>query len=280
MKDENNTLNDSHTTDPSILLLRPDAEKRLGIQGDLHVEGALRVAETISGKLAKGSVGRRQLARGSVASSEIAEADGGKTGQDAQRGCGIKTAHIQDGAITEDKLHEELSGKIFGSRANRKLISLTFSQADEDRAIREIDLGFRTNYVMANGTVTSPFDKIIRPHGGITTGFAELSQTEIIQSGVGPVTHIIGKSGQQGYLSRFSAIAEAPGDSGFQEKDGIAHAVLEFNQEEEVVSVRVKEVSDSSITFELRRAHLIQETSAPPDQLTEFYVTLHVFCFG
>jgi len=80
-----------------------DASGRAALGGSLHVTGSLVVDGTIQGNIAVNTVTTGDLVDNAVSSVKLAEADG-TSGQDPNTGAGVKTAHIQDGAITNSKL--------------------------------------------------------------------------------------------------------------------------------------------------------------------------------
>ena len=85
--------------DDEILVAREDGEafRRVEIRADVQVSG------TIEGTLAAGAVGPDQVAAGAITSVRLAEADG-TSGQETNRGSGVKTGHLQDQAVTAAKL--------------------------------------------------------------------------------------------------------------------------------------------------------------------------------
>ena len=95
-----------------VLLAREDggAFRRVEIRADVQVTGILE------GTLASGAVGPEQVAVGAVTSVHLADAAvtsarlaaaDGRTGQNTDTGTGIKTDHIQDRAVTGDKIANE-----------------------------------------------------------------------------------------------------------------------------------------------------------------------------
>ena len=85
--------------DDEILVAREDGEafRRVEIRADVQVSG------TIEGTLAAGAVGPDQVAAGAITSVRLAEADG-TSGQETNRGSGVKTGHLQDQAVTGPKI--------------------------------------------------------------------------------------------------------------------------------------------------------------------------------
>ena len=71
-----------------------------------------------------------------VESGHIAEADG-VTGQDTNRGKGVKTGHIQDGAVTDAKISDVSMGKVTGLQG---ALDSKADQAAVDAAIANIEL--------------------------------------------------------------------------------------------------------------------------------------------
>lgn len=71
--------------------------------GNLHVIGNLTVEGTIRGDIAVATVQAADLEDNAVTSAKLAEADG-TSAQDTNSGAGVKTNHIQDGAVTLAKL--------------------------------------------------------------------------------------------------------------------------------------------------------------------------------
>jgi hypothetical protein len=79
------------------------AAGRADLGGSLRVTGDLIVTGTIQGDIAVGTVQAGDLVDNAVLSAKLAEADG-TTAQDTNSGAGVKTNHIQDGAVTLQKL--------------------------------------------------------------------------------------------------------------------------------------------------------------------------------
>jgi hypothetical protein len=69
--------------------------------------------------LAAASVTRRALAADAVGSRGLAEADDGASGQATATGTGVKTDHLQDGAVTAAKLAAEVADSLFNRIAER-----------------------------------------------------------------------------------------------------------------------------------------------------------------
>jgi hypothetical protein len=69
--------------------------------------------------LADAAVTERILADDAVSSRALAEADGGASGQDTASGSGVKTDHLQDGAVTADKLAAGVAQGLFDRIAAR-----------------------------------------------------------------------------------------------------------------------------------------------------------------
>jgi hypothetical protein len=65
------------------------------------------------------SVTGLSLADDAVTSRALAEADGGASGQDTATGSGIKSGHLQDGAVTADKLAAGVADGLFERIAER-----------------------------------------------------------------------------------------------------------------------------------------------------------------
>ena len=87
------------------------ASGRADVGGGLRVTGNLVVDGTIQGDIAAGTVQPGDLVDNAVTSAKIAEADGA-SGQDTNTGSGVKTGHIQDGAVTNAKIGADLDGRI------------------------------------------------------------------------------------------------------------------------------------------------------------------------
>ena len=66
-----------------------------------------------------GSVAGLSLADDAVTSRALAEADGGASGQDTATGSGVKSGHLQDGAVTADKLAAGVAEGLFERIAAR-----------------------------------------------------------------------------------------------------------------------------------------------------------------
>ncbi|HET6520678.1 MAG TPA: hypothetical protein VFG47_12800, partial [Geminicoccaceae bacterium] len=69
--------------------------------------------------LADASVTERALADDAATSRVLAEADGGASGQDTNSGSGVKSDHIQDGAVTTGKLAAGVADGLFERIAER-----------------------------------------------------------------------------------------------------------------------------------------------------------------
>jgi hypothetical protein len=63
--------------------------------------------------LADAAVTEHALADDAVSSRALGEADGGASGQDTASGSGVKTGHLQDGAVTADKLAAGVADGLF-----------------------------------------------------------------------------------------------------------------------------------------------------------------------
>jgi len=277
--DDNPSAPPKTTESSSWPVLSAGTAGRIGVEGDLHVEGELSVSERIRGELAHASVSSGELAPNAVISSRIAEADG-RTGQDTNKGRGIKTAHIQNDAITEKKLAPSVRNRLSQAPVaggQREIVHLVFTEADADGTTKTVTLGFQPQYLLSNGAITSTFDKAVLPHGGVTSGFAELADAKISQFAVGPVAHV-GVDRGQVIFQRISGITpETLVDTEITDRHGIALGLLQYNDEKELILIRVKAVTDQSITFELRRG---RELPGPPDRLQQFRAEVYAVCFG
>lgn len=90
---------------------RLDSPRVAKVGGSLTVAGDLAVTGTISGDIAVGSVKPGDLANDAVVSANLAKADG-SSGQDTNNGTGVKTGHIQNGAVTNTKIGSDVSARI------------------------------------------------------------------------------------------------------------------------------------------------------------------------
>jgi hypothetical protein len=90
---------------------RLGANRRADIDGSLFLLGDLIVKGTIEGDIAVGSVKRSDFADDAVGSAALAEADG-SSGQNTSSGSGVKTNHIQDGAVTNAKIGTDVGNRI------------------------------------------------------------------------------------------------------------------------------------------------------------------------
>jgi hypothetical protein len=81
------------------------------VGGSLMVAGNLAVTGTISGDIAVGTVKPGDLANDAVVSANLAKADG-SSGQDTNNGTGVKTGHIQNGAVTNPKIGPDVNARI------------------------------------------------------------------------------------------------------------------------------------------------------------------------
>ena len=69
--------------------------------------------------LADAAVTARALADAAISSRALAEADGGASGQETATGTGVKTNHLQDGAVTAAKLAADVADSLFDRVAER-----------------------------------------------------------------------------------------------------------------------------------------------------------------
>jgi hypothetical protein len=90
--------------------------------GALTVAGNLKVTGTISGDIALGTVKPGDLANDAVVSVNLAKADG-SSGQDTSSGSGVKTGHIQNGAVTNVKIGADLDGRIKTGETHAAIIT-------------------------------------------------------------------------------------------------------------------------------------------------------------
>ncbi|MCP4654944.1 MAG: hypothetical protein GY856_05940 [bacterium] len=278
--DDKASANQKRTEPSSWPVLSAGTAGRIGVEGDLHVDGGLSVSERIQGELASGSVSSRELAPNAVTSARIAEADR-STGQNTNTGRGIKTGHIQNNAITEEKLAPAVRDKLAGlpsAGGRRSIVPLVFTEADADGTTKTVTLGFQPQYLLSNGAITSPFDNNVLPHGGVTSGFAELAEASISQFAVGTVAHVGVRPPNEVFYQRTSGITpETLVDTDITDRHGIAIGLLQYNDEKELILIRVKAVVNQSITFELRRG---RGTPGPPGQLQYFRAEVYAVCFG
>ncbi len=280
MKKDDDASRDQELAESSSWpVLRAGTAGRIGVEGDLHVDGGLSVKERIQGELAPGSVSSHELAPNAVTSPRIAEADG-RTGQDTNKGRGIKTRHLQDDAVTEEKLAPAVRDKLSGLPAaggRRSIVHLVFTEADADGTTRTVALGFRPQYLLSNGAITSSFDNTVLPHGGVTSGFAELAEAKISQSAVGTVAHVGVDRGAVIFQRSSGITPETLVDTEITDRHGIAIGLLQLNDEKELILIRVQAVGNQSITFELRRG---REVPGPSGQLQYFRAEVYAVCFG
>ncbi len=220
------------------------------VEGDLLVTGALMAGKFL-GKLGNNSVRTQHLANNAVRSAEIAEADN-KTGQNANRGRGVKTRHLQDGAITEAKLDAMLRDKVSRMHTTRAIETLTFAD-DPDGTTKTIALDFQPQFVLAVSSISSTFGGVFKPHGGLAVGFADLGD-EISQFSLGAVVHIV-TEGQEVVFQRYSAIGPDSIFSDLGDHHGVALALLQAGTEiKEVFLLKTSAVDGNSVEFQLRRA--------------------------
>ncbi len=225
----------------------------LRINGEVLVTGALQAA-TLLGSLAQGSVRRQHLAGNAVNSAKVAEADG-QSGQMTNRGRGIKTNHIQDDAITHEKLGDEVRKRLGRALADRSLKVVSFTEEDADGATEAVELDFQPNFILAITSLTSRFGGF-KPHGGISVGFADLvAEPEAVQISLGPAIHVVSE-GQEITGQRSSIIGP---DSGVTSRigDGFALGLVQhkagLQHRKELVLARVEAQTDNAVTISFRR---------------------------
>ena len=226
--------------------LNPGDAKGFNIAGDLFVKGMIH-ANTLFGNLEKGAVG----------SDELAIADG-TTGQNTRRGRGVKTAHIQDEAITEDKLHRSVQQKIAqGNSGRRALEVINFRGEDPDGSMKTISLDFQPEFMLSLSMISSWFlNPSFKAHGGLTGGYADFGDDEIHQVSIGPIVHVV-SDGTSPSNFRMSTIGpHTATDASLDDQHGVAISLLEFFPPhlEELILVRAQEISGNKITFQLRKA--------------------------
>jgi hypothetical protein len=88
----------------------------------LTVAGNLKVTGTISGDIVAGAVKPGDLANDAVVSVNLAEADG-NSGQNTNTGSGVKTGHIQNGAVINAKIGADLDGRIKTGETHAAIIT-------------------------------------------------------------------------------------------------------------------------------------------------------------
>jgi hypothetical protein len=130
-------------TDPQVVAaqwprFQLGAANRADVEGSLQVSGDLNVSGTIWGDLANFSVGEPDLRNDAVTSAKLAEADG-RTAQDTNTGAGVKTNHLQDGAVTAAKIADGNVGTAelaSGAVTRAKIADNTINELKLDGATR------------------------------------------------------------------------------------------------------------------------------------------------
>ena len=233
-------------------ILRFGDAGHLKVLGDLEVGGRLHAVGELIGELPADCVGSKQLKNNAVTSAQLAEADG-DTGQNPELGAGVKRIHIQNGAITEEKLAGALRKKISGGR---EVVRVSFDESDADGTLRNIACQVQPTHLFAFGTMVSNLNAVTKPHGGQSFGYADASNLDAAQYSVGPVVHAL-EDGGLAKMWRSSALLSGGTDLagvGLSGEPALAVGMARLDSVSEAALVQVDSIAADSVTFRLRRA--------------------------
>lgn len=206
----------------------------------------------------------------SVASPTIIVADG-SSGQDTATGSGIKTDHIQDNAITANKIANEavtldkMDSSFLSSLFTKRGSGLyTFSQSDADGATRTITTTFRPRCLIFSGYIWTSFSGL-GYRCGVCCGQALLRENGSIEALSTTLPYLIIYSSserQYGYTLSLMAGARL-----------INYTTTPYQDSN--IQVAIDDVSDTSIRFRLNLS-----TPDGRDPIASFYLQQHILILG
>src|SRR6266571_876175 len=181
------------------------ASGRADLGGSLRVTGDLVVTGTIQGDIAVGTVQAGDLVNNAVTSAAIAEADG-TSAQDTNSGSGVKTGHIQNGAVTNAKLAGDsvvAANIVDGAVGTNELANA---------AVTNVKLGSDVNTRIAVGETHAASTG--NPHGTTATQIDTAGGANQIAARINAGTGIINAARLDAAIARLSQVTAAQINAG------------------------------------------------------------------